>query len=265
MIRSLRHLSGLSWRAVHVWRRDLLVYRATWWTNLIPPLLEPVLYLLAFGAGLGSLVGDVAYQGSRVGYLRFIAPGLIAVAVMFWAFYETLYGSFVRMYYQKTFDAILATPLSLEDVLLGEILWGTTKSVVAASVMLGVISLFGVLSWPSSWWVLPLALLGGFLFASLGMCFTAVCPTIDTFNLPIFLFVFPMFLFSGTFFPVDILPAWALRIAWALPLTHVALLARSATLDLTPPHLGWSLGYLGGVSALLFLAALVMMRRRLVR
>ncbi len=265
MLSSARHLTGLSWRAVHVWRRDLLVYRATWWTNLIPPLFEPVLYLLAFGAGLGSLVGDVGYQGTKVGYLNFIAPGLVAVSVMFWSFYETVYGSFVRMYYQKTFDAILATPLSLEDVIFGEILWGATKSLVAATVMLGVISLFGVLSWPSSLWVLPLAVLGGFLFASLGMCFTAICPTIDSFNLPIFLFVFPMFLFSGTFFPVDILPNWAIRVAWVLPLTHVAALVRAATLDLPSPRTTLSLAYLGGGAVVLFIAALVLMRRRLIR
>ncbi len=265
MLSDLRHLRNLSWRAIHVWRRDLLAYRATWWTNLVPPLLEPVLYLLAFGAGIGSLVGDLVYQGERVSYLRFIAPGLLAVAMMFWAFYETLYGSFVRMYYQKTFDAILGTPLTLEDVLLGEILWGTTKSILAAAVMLSVISLFGVLAWPSALWVLPMSLLAGFLFASLGLCFTAVCPTIDTFNLPIFLFVFPMFLFSGTFFPLDVLPRWAARVAWALPLTHVALLVRSATLERPAPGMAASLAYLVGVSLLLFLAAMVLMRRRLIR
>jgi lipooligosaccharide transport system permease protein len=255
----------LSWRAIHVWRRDLLVYRATWWSNLVPPLLEPVLYLLAFGAGLGSLVGDLSYQGVRVGYLQFIAPGMLAIAVMFWAFYETLYGSFVRMYYQKTFDAILATPLSLEDVLLGEILWGTTKALVAASVMLGVVTLFGVVSWPSSWWVLPISLLGGFLFASLGLCFTAICPTIDTFNLPVFLFVFPMFLFSGTFFPMDVLPAWAVRLAWALPLTHVTWLLRAATLGRPAPYLAWNLAYLLPCSFVLFFVSLALMRRRLIR
>jgi lipooligosaccharide transport system permease protein len=265
MLRDFQNLGQISWRALHVWRRDLLVYRATWWTNLLPPLLEPVLYLLAFGAGIGRLVGEVTDQGARVGYLPFIAPGLVAVAIMFWSFYETLYGSFVRMYYQKTFDAILATPLSLEDVLVGEILWGATKSVVTASVMLGVISLFGVLAWPSSWWVLPLAALGGLLFASLGMCFTAVCPTIDSFNLPIFLLVFPMFLFSGTFFPVDMLPGWALRVAWALPLTHVASLLRAATLNRPPAHLAASVGYLVGMAALLFVTSLVLMRRRLIR
>jgi lipooligosaccharide transport system permease protein len=261
----LGYLRNLSWRAVHVWRRDALVYRTTWWTNLVPPLLEPVLYLLAFGAGLGALVGNVVYRGEEVGYLSFIAPGIVAVSVMFGAVFETSYGSFVRMYYQKTFDAILATPLSLEDVLLGEILWGATKSVISAGVMLAVISLFGILAWPTSWWVLPLAALGGLLFACLGLCFTAVCPTIDTFNLPTFLFIFPMFLFSGTFFPLEILPDWASRIGWGLPLTHVASLIRAATLERAPPNLVGSLVYLVAVTAVLFVVALVLMRRRLIR
>jgi lipooligosaccharide transport system permease protein len=184
---------------------------------------------------------------------------------MFWSFYETLYGSFVRMYYQKTFDAILATPLTLEDVLLGEILWATTKSVGAAAIMMGVISLFGVLEWPSTLWMLPLSAIGGLLFACLGMCFTAVCPTIDTFNLPIFLLVFPMFLFSGTFFPVDILPAWASRIAWWLPLTHVAYLVRAAALGRFATGWPWSVAYLAASAVVLFVLALVLMRRRLIR
>jgi lipooligosaccharide transport system permease protein len=261
----LSHLSGLSWRSIHVWRRDLLVYRATWWSNLLPPLLEPVLYLLAFGAGLGTLVGAVVYEGESVPYLRFIAPGLVAVSIMFWSFWETLYGSFVRMYYQKTFDAILATPLTLEDVLLGEILWGTTKAVGVAAIMLVVITPFGVLTWPSAAYALPVALVGGFLFASLGLCLTAVCPTIDTFNVPIFLFIYPMFLFSGTFFPVDILPSWAARIAWALPLTHVSYLVRAATLNREASGWQWSLLYLVVVSAFLFVASMLLMRRRLIR
>ena len=110
----------VSWRAVQVWRRDFNVYRATLWTNAIPPIFEPILYLLAFGAGVGTLIGKpIPYAGREVSYIAFIAPGLIAMTIMFWAFFETLYSSFIRMYYQKTFDAIVATPLSLGDVIAG--------------------------------------------------------------------------------------------------------------------------------------------------
>jgi len=265
VVRSLGFLANISWRSWRVWYRDLLVYRATWWTNLLPPMLEPILYFLAFGAGLGVLVGRLRWQGQEVSYLEFIAPGLVAISVMFSAVFETSYGSFVRMYYQKTFDAILATPLTLEDVLVGEILWGATKSVLSALAMGAVIALFGVLAWPSSLGLLPLAALGGLLFASMGLCFTALCPTIDAFNLPTFLFIMPMFLFSGTFFPLELLPGWARAVGWGLPLTHLASLMRASSLGRPAPALGSSAAYLAALTAILFVLALALMRRRLVR
>jgi len=250
--------------ALRVWRRNLLVARVTWWSNLIPPAFEPVLYLLAFGTGLGALLRPILYAGRPVSYVAFLAPGILAVAIMFWAIFETLYSAFVRMYYQKTYEALVATPLSLADVVAGEILWATTKGVAVALVMLAVIVPFRVLSWPESLVVPLLAVAGGFLFASLGLCFTALCPTIDTLNLPLFLFVWPMFLFSGTFFPLDQIPAWARPLAEALPLTWLARSLRAATLGaLGPRHLA-DTAMLLGVGLLLFVAALALMRRRLV-
>ena len=119
MRQAIANVSRLSWR---VWQRDLDVYLTTWRTNFLPPLLEPVLYVLAFGLGLGSLIGEVTYQGRVVPYLEFMAPGVVSVAIMFWAYFETTYSSFVRMYFQRTFDAIIATPLLVEDVI-----WGRTR------------------------------------------------------------------------------------------------------------------------------------------
>lgn len=260
-----RALGNVSLRSVRVWQRDMDVYLTTWKTNFLPPLLEPVFYVLAFGLGLGSLIGALTYQGRSVGYLEFMAPGVVAVAIMFWSFFETTYASFVRMYYQKTFDAIIATPLLVEDVIVGEILWGTTKSLMAGTIMLGVLSAFGLVSYPSGLLVIPLALLGGLAFASFGLIATALVPNIDTFNLPIFIFVFPMFMFSGTFFPIDILPAWAKVVAMALPLTHVAILVRGAFLGWLPSGWVWSLVYLVPVTAVAFLAALGLMRKRLIQ
>ena len=254
----------VSWRAVYVWRRDLDVYRATWWTNAIPPIFEPVLYLLAFGAGVGALINKpIPYEGREVSYIAFIAPGLIAVTIMFWAFFETLYASFVRMYYQKTFDAIVATPLSLDDVIAGEILWAGSKSVMATVLMLGVISLFGIVQ-PGALLVIPFSLLGGIFFASLGMIFTAICPTIDSFNLPVFLLIYPMFLFGGTFFPIDVLPGWARAVAEWLPLTHVASFSRAACLGSLGMRQWIDVAYLAIGTPVLFVLSLTLMRRRLV-
>ncbi len=215
MLKTLANVSRRSWMA---WRRDLDVYLTTYKTNFLPPLLEPVFYVLAFGLGLGSLIKMPPYYGHEVSYLRFMVPGIASVAIMFWAYFETTYSSFVRMYYQKTFDAMIATPLLVEDVIVGELLWGATKSLVAATLMLGVLTAFDLAIWPYAGLVIPLAILGGILFASLGLITTAISPNIDSFNLPIFVVIFPMFMFSGTFFPVDILPDAAGVIAWCLRL-----------------------------------------------
>jgi len=110
----------ISKRFIHVWQRDLKVYKKTWKINFIPPLLEPLLYLLAFGLGLGAMVGKINYHASEISYVAFIAPALISITIMYNAFFENTYVSFVRMYYQKTFDSMMATPLSMEDVITGE-------------------------------------------------------------------------------------------------------------------------------------------------
>ncbi|MSU44071.1 MAG: ABC transporter permease, partial [Pedosphaera sp.] len=237
-------LANISLRALQVWRRNAEVLLTTWHINLLPPLLEPVFYVSAFGYGLGALVQQVHWQGKPLSYLQFMAPGIIAVAVMFWAFFENTYSSFVRMYYQRTFDAMIATPLLVEDVIAGEWLWGATKSFFAGTVMLGMLSLFGLVAWPAGLWVPLIALLGGFVFAAVGLIVTALSPQIDMFNLPVFLLIFPMFLFSGTFFPLEQLPSWAQQAALALPLTHVCSLVRGACLNVMPPHAAASTAYL---------------------
>ena len=213
---------------------------------------------------MGALVRPFTYYGHEMEYLPFMAPGVVAVAIMFWSFFENTYASFVRMYYQKTFDAMMATPLLVEDVIVGEWLWGVTKSLAAASIMLIVLTAFGLVSYPTGLWVLPIAILGGAVFASMGLITTAISPNIDSFNVPVFLVIFPMFMFSGTFFPLDVLPPAARAIAWCLPLTHVSLLIRGSFLGWYPD--GWlvSVVYLVLAASLLFVVALNRMKRRLV-
>ena len=109
-------------RFIRVWQRDLKVYKKTWKINFVPPLLEPLFYVLAFGLGLGAMVGRIKYLGTEISYVSFIAPALISITIMNNAFFENTYASFVRMYYQKTFDSMMATPLSLEDIITGEII-----------------------------------------------------------------------------------------------------------------------------------------------
>jgi lipooligosaccharide transport system permease protein len=258
-------LGNLSLRAFRVWQRDLEVYLTNWKTEFLPPLTEPVLYVFAFGFGLGSLIHKIEYEGRELTYLRFMAPGIVAVAIMFWSYFETTYSSFVRMYYQRTFDAILATPLLVEDVILGELLWGATKAVIASSIMLGMLTALGLVAWPSGVWVIPLSVIAGVLFSSLGLIITSVTKNISSFNLPMFLMIMPMFMFSGTFFPVSILPRWALAIAWCLPLTHVSYLVRAAVLGWTRGPLCISLLYLTVLAPALAMISLRLMKRRLIQ
>lgn len=258
-------LRNLSSRAFRVWQRDADVYFTVWKTEFLPPLMEPILYVFAFGLGLGQLIDEVHYQGRTLHYLPFVAPGVVAVAIMFWAFFEASFSSYVRMYYQKTFDAILATPLLVEDVILGELLWSTTKAVIAAAIMLVVLTVMGLVSWPTGLYVIPIAMIGGLLFAGFGLVTTSMVKTISQFNVPIFVIIMPMFTFGGTFFPIDVLPPWALVIAWCLPLTHISLLARAAILGWWHPMVPVSLAYITIAAIFLAALALVRMKRRLVQ
>jgi len=254
----------ISRRFMRVWQRNLTVYRKIWKINFLPPLLEPLFYLLAFGIGLSSFIEKVPFEGEELTYVAFITPSLLAINIMYNAFFENTYASFVRMYYQKTFDALMATPLSLEEVITGEIVWGATKSVVATAIMLVVVSLFGYVHYPDGLLILPLAFLGGMAFGSIGMFFTGMVPSIDLFNLPVFLFITPMFLFSGTFFPIDNLPQWAQNLALFFPLTHLVQLTRHLCLGITRPDLLWEIGYLVLFCLVFFPLALFAMHRRLI-
>ncbi|MGE5256194.1 MAG: ABC transporter permease [Hyphomicrobiales bacterium] len=255
----------ISWRFVKVWKRNLVTFQKIWKINFITPLLEPLLFVLAFGLGFAGLVASVRYGGADLSYTAFLAPALIATAVMNNAFFETTYASFVRMYYQKTFDGMLATPLSIEEIIIAEIVWSASKAAAAAAIMMGVLSAFGYVQYPSGLLVIPLAFLGGVAFGAIGLFFTGVIPTIEMFNLPIFLFVTPMFLFSGTFFPISNLPLWAKPLALAFPLYHLVELSRLACLRRyeTVPLL--SIAYLAVFAVLFSVLALVFMRRRLVK
>jgi lipooligosaccharide transport system permease protein len=257
--------SVYSWRFLRVWERNLVVYQKIWKVNFITPLLEPLFYIMAFGLGFSGLIGTVRYAGLALSYTAFIAPALIATAVMWNAFFETTYGSFVRMYYQKTFDGMLSTPLSLEEIIIAEIVWSATKAVGAAAVMLLVLGVLGYVRFPLGLLLIPVALLGGLAFGAVGMFFTGIVPTIDMFNLPIFLFVTPMFLFSGTFFPVSNLPLWAQPVALVFPLYHLTELVRCFSLGAreTPPVL--SILYLLLFFVIFAVLALRAMRRRLIK
>lgn len=248
-------------RAWMVWHRNLTVFTRTWKVNFFPPLVEALLYLFAIGMGIGTYVQQI----DGVPYVTFIAPAILAIAVMNSAFFECTYGSYVRMYYQKSFDAMIATPLSIEDVIAGELIWGATRSVIYVIIMLPVLALFGVVFLPFALLAIPLAFLGGLMFAGIAMCITAKTPSIDTLNYPAFLFITPMTLFSGTFFPLTLLPPFLQYLALALlPLTHLVAIMRMLTMASVVPLLLLHLTWIILVTVLCCIAAINLMRTRLI-
>jgi lipooligosaccharide transport system permease protein len=169
------------------------------------------------------------------------------------------------MYYQKSFDAMIATPLSIEDVIAGELLWGATRSLIYVLIMLPVLALFGVISLPLALLAIPLAFIGGLMFAGIAMCFTSVTPSIDTLNYPAFLFITPMALFSGTFFPLTLMPAALQYMALTLlPLTHLVAMMRMFTLATISPVILLHLVWIVVVTIICCIAAINLMRRRLI-
>ncbi|MDP3110565.1 MAG: ABC transporter permease [Thermodesulfovibrionales bacterium] len=210
-------------RAFRVWQRHFTVYTKLYKSSFALNFVEPVLYLAALGLGLGAFVKEI----NGVPYINFIAPGIIASSAMFAAIYECTYGTYVRMTYQKTFDAILATPVNIDDLVTGELMWGASKSLLYGSTIIIVISAFGLVESPLILFVLPVLFISGLIFAEISMIFTAVVPGIDSFNYFYTLLMTPMFLFSGIFFPLDNLPKIVSKIAFFTPLYHLVNICRS--------------------------------------
>jgi lipooligosaccharide transport system permease protein len=169
------------------------------------------------------------------------------------------------MYYEKSYDGVITTPLNVEDVVVGEILWGATRSVLYGTVFLIVITIFGVVRSPLALLIPGLFLVSGLMFSVIAMTFTAVNPSIDYFTFYFALFITPMFMFSGVFFPLDALPAWVKTAAWLTPLSHVVSLSRGLALgELAGRHV-WDLVWMLVVTGVLFPAPIVLMRRRLIK
>ena len=251
----------LNRRLLKVWLRNKDVFMKNVKFNFLPPFLEPILYLLAMGLGLGTFVDEI----NGMSYAQFIAPALIAVSVMYASFFECTYGSYVRMYYQKTFDAIIATPLIIEDVIAGELLWGATRSTINAFVMVPVIAAFGLIDLKYALLIIPFAFLGGLLFACIAMCFTAMTPNIMALNYPALLFITPMFLFSGTFFPLEVLPEPIQYFALAfLPLTHIVRVIRTLAYGSLELSLLSDVVWILLASILFFILSMNLMKKKLI-
>ena len=252
---------ALSARFVPVWRRNLLVWKKLAVVSILGNIADPLLYMLALGYGIGSLVGEVG----GMSYVAFIGTGMVCQSAMFTASFEGMYSAFSRMHMQRTWDGIINAPVSLDDVVLAEWLWTGTKAVMSTTAILAVIMILG---YGHTWlaiWILPLGFVVGLTFGAAGLVMNALAPNYDFFTYFFTLVLTPMLLFSGVYFPVEQMPAWLATIAGFLPLKHAIDIARPLMLGRVPDAILLHVAVLLAYAAVAYYVALALTRRRLLK
>ncbi len=251
----------LSRRFVPVWQRNFLVWRKLALPSVLGNLADPVIYLFGLGFGIGMLVPQIG----GTSYISFLAAGMVCYSTMNSATFEALYSGFSRMHVQRTWDAILNAPVALDDVVFAELVWAASKALLSGAAILLVVTVFGLVETRYVAWLLPLVFLVGLSFAALGLIMTALAPSYDFFMYYFTLFITPMTLLSGVFFPLEQLPAPLRAVTALLPLSHAVELARPLLLGQVPDGIVLHLGVLAAYAALAFWFALALMRRRLLK
>jgi len=243
-----------------IWFRHFRVYARNLLSNGLPPFLEPLIFLVGIGLGLGAYVTNM----SGVPYVKFLASGLLVSTAMFTSAFECSFGTFIRLEFDKVYDGMLTAPITAGNLFVAEILWAGTKgffftfSVMVITVLAGIFPLSTVY---------PVPLIGfitGVMFAAFSLFITSFVKTINHFNFYFSGFISPMFFFSGVFFPLKNLPAWVRPIAEALPLTHAVRLSRALSLGTDNQSLWWDLLYAVAFSALFGYLAVTRLRARLI-
>ncbi len=250
---------GLRW--LPVWRRNFLVWRKLALPSVLGNLADPLIYMLGLGYGLGALLPEVG----GVSYVSFLAAGTVVASTMNAATFEALYSGFSRMHVQKTWDAILNTPLTLDHVLAGELVWTASKSLLSGLAILLVIAMLGLSASPLALWTIPVIFLTGIAFGALGLIICALAPSYDFFMYYFTLFITPMTLVSGVFFPADQLPPLLHAIAAWLPLSHAVQLTRPLLNGEIPANTAGHVVALAGIASVAFYIATIFTRRRLLK
>ncbi|MFH2134757.1 MAG: ABC transporter permease [Pseudomonadota bacterium] len=254
-------LPRLTLRFFPIWRRQWLVWRKVAVPAILGHLADPVIYMLGLGYGLGSLLPEMG----GTSYIAFLAAGTLCYSSMNSASFESLYGAFARMHEQRTWEAIMNTPVTLDDIVLSEILWSATKSLMSGVAVLIVIWLLNLTNSLMSLWMIPLVLLIGLTFAAVGLIMTALAPAYDFFMYYFTLVITPLMLLCGVFFPVTQLPEALQALAAALPLTHAVDLARPLMKGEVPAQAVFHIGVLLTYALVGFYLSLLLFRRRLSR
>ena len=244
-----------------VWRRNALVWRKLMAASLLLHFGEPLIYLLGIGYGLGRFVGEI----DGMPYFTFLASGFIAWSAMNVASMESMWSVYTRMVPQQTYEAILATPAEIDDIVIGELLWCGTKSLMSGSAILAVAAMLGAVNDWSALLIIPVIFLTGVCFAAPGLVVTAYARTYEYFNFYMTLVMTPMFILCGVFYPVSSLPGPVQSAVQLLPLTHAVEIIRPIVVGQPVTDLGLHLGALALFGLVTTWAATILFRRRLVQ
>ena len=245
---------------IGVLTREITLFSRFWKSATFGSIVEPTINLLAFGFGFGALVSTV--QG--IPYIQFIGTGIVALAVLFSSAFSGMYDTYVKRYYMKTYDGILATPVDVPELFLAEATWIALRSGLFGCVPLLVAMLFGL---PPSWGMLAVPFIGiltGFGFALMGMWFSAIVPSMDSFTYVQSALLTPLLMLSGVYFPITSFPTWVQTLAQVNPLFHSVNLIRDAVFGWQWPQAFYDVGVLAVFAALMALLAIRSLRRRLI-
>jgi lipooligosaccharide transport system permease protein len=250
-----------SLRFMPIWRRNFLVWKKLALPSVLGNLADPMIYMLGLGYGLGALLPDVG----GVSYIAFLAAGTVCFSTANSATFESLYSAFSRMHVQRTWDAIMNAPLTLDDVVLAELIWTASKSFLSGLAILIVVWALGLSQSALSLWALPVVVLVGLCFGAIGLTVTALAPSFDFFMYYFTLVITPMAMLCGVFFPMDQMAPALQAIALLLPLSHATLLVRPLLAGEVPQHILLHVLVLLAYAAAGYYAAVVLCRRRLLK
>jgi lipooligosaccharide transport system permease protein len=253
------------WRARRLVERNIMVYRHQW-IIILSGVFEPIFYLIGIGLGLGGFIPPLTLpDGREVSYLTYVAPALVATAAMNGAVFETIFNIFFKLNYAKTYEGVLATPMGIAEIAIGEMMWALMRAALYAVAMFVIMLVLGLILSPWGLLIVPAALLVAAAFAAAGLAGTSYLRTVNDFDIPMGLIVMPMFLFSGTFFPIDIYPEpiqWLMQIN---PLYHSISLMRGLSTGIVGWQQVWDFAFLAGLFALCMWLAMRQMERKLIK
>ncbi|HUF06413.1 MAG TPA: ABC transporter permease [Candidatus Binatia bacterium] len=253
------------WRSRRLVERNIMVYRHQW-IIIFSGVFEPIFYLIGIGVGLGGIIEEVRLADGRiVSYTAFVAPALLATAAMNGAVFETIFNVFFKLNYAKTYDGVLATPMGITEIALGEMAWALTRAALYAVAMFVIMLVAGLILSPWGALMVPAALLVAAAFAAAGLAGTSYLRTVNDFDVPMGLIVMPMFLFSGTFFPISVYPVPIQVLMQATPLYHAISLIRGLSTGMVGWAQAWDLVYLVVFFAVCMWIAMRQMERKLIK